>query len=111
MTETFGNVVCEALASGLPVVAFDSAAAGSLIMAERNGLCVPPGDNQAFVTAACRLASLRIGDPARRAECAGSVSHLDWQNIHECYESALRQVLHSHTVGRADEEDFRFVPD
>lgn len=111
LTETFGNVVCEALASGLPVVAFDSAAASSLIMTGRNGICVPPGDSQAFVAAASHLASLHPGKSERRAECADSISHLDWQHIHESYEDALQQALRRHPDSRVGMEDFHFVPD
>lgn len=37
LTDTFGNVVLEAMASGLAVLAFDYAAAGSLIHSDENG--------------------------------------------------------------------------
>jgi glycosyltransferase involved in cell wall biosynthesis len=40
LTETFGNVTIEAMASGLPVVAFDCAAAAQCIQSGRNGLLV-----------------------------------------------------------------------
>lgn len=57
LTETFGNVTVEALASGLPVLAFDHAAAGQLIDSGRNGRLVAPGDAQGFVAAALALAA------------------------------------------------------
>jgi glycosyltransferase involved in cell wall biosynthesis len=49
MTETFGNVTPEAMASGLPVVAFDHAAAGQLIRSGQNGLLAPLNDNTQFM--------------------------------------------------------------
>ena len=63
ITETFGNVTLEALASGLPVVAFDHAAAGQVIDHGRDGLLAPLGDAGAFVREAAALAR----DPVRRA--------------------------------------------
>jgi glycosyltransferase involved in cell wall biosynthesis len=111
LTETFGNVVCEALASGLPVVAFDSAAAGSLVMSGRNGMCVPSGDSQAFVAAASRLASLHPAEPVRRAEYAHSVSHLDWQHIYDSYAAQLAATIAFHERRSIDNDLIRCVPD
>lgn len=48
LTETFGNVVLEALASGLGVVAYDQAAAAQHIRHGYNGVLAMPGDEQAF---------------------------------------------------------------
>lgn len=56
-TETFGNVVTEALASGLAVGAFDYAAAHEFIRHEHNGLVARPGDEASFIAHAARLAS------------------------------------------------------
>ncbi|WP_394559446.1 glycosyltransferase family 4 protein [Aquipseudomonas alcaligenes] len=52
LSETFGNVVLEALASGLAVVAFDQAAAAQHIRHGHNGALANPGDEQAFIDAA-----------------------------------------------------------
>lgn len=58
LTETYGNVVAEALASGLPVVAYDRAAAGELIQPGKNGWLVSPhSGEQAFIQAAVELAN------------------------------------------------------
>ena len=56
VTETFGNVTTEAMASGLAVVAFDYAAAGRLIRHGENGALVPFEDDAAFVATATRTA-------------------------------------------------------
>ncbi|MCK0715920.1 glycosyltransferase family 4 protein [Chromohalobacter sarecensis] len=54
-SETYGNVVPEAMASGLPVVAFDQAAASELIEDGREGRLIDATDNDAFVHAAVEL--------------------------------------------------------
>jgi glycosyltransferase involved in cell wall biosynthesis len=60
LTDTFGNVTLEAMASALPVVAFDYAAAREHI---HNGVCgrtVAFGDSESFVQAALQLAGDRV---------------------------------------------------
>ncbi|MDG1580181.1 glycosyltransferase family 1 protein [Pseudomonas sp. GOM6] len=52
LSETFGNVVLEALAAGLAVVAYDQAAAAQHIRHGHNGALASPGDEQAFIDAA-----------------------------------------------------------
>ncbi len=63
-TETFGNVTLEAMASGVPLVAFDHGAAREHIGDARAGACVPFADDEAFVDAARALA----GDARRRRD-------------------------------------------
>jgi glycosyltransferase involved in cell wall biosynthesis len=94
LTETFGNVVPEAMASGLPVVAFDCAAAAELIRDRSNGWLAPPGDEAAFVAAALAAADAppelrrEIGHHARRA-----VEPLDWERVHDGLAALLARVV------------------
>ena len=88
-TETFGNVVLEAMASGLCVVAYDYAAAKSHIVDGETGALVPFGDSAAFAAAAIRTA----GDPelirkigARAREYSTSIG---WSRVVERFESFL----------------------
>lgn len=72
MTETFGNVVLEAMASGLPVVAYDYAAAGSYVEHGVSGFLPGFGKEQEFVDMSCFLAGntvlkRKIGGKARKA--------------------------------------------
>ena len=55
LTETFGNVVLEAMASGLAVVAFDRAAAQEHVANGISGLVVPASDARGFITTAYEL--------------------------------------------------------
>jgi len=57
LTETFGNVTLEALACGVPVVAYDYGAAREHIHDSRAGTRVPLGDGNAFVAAAVAMAA------------------------------------------------------
>jgi glycosyltransferase involved in cell wall biosynthesis len=57
LTETYGNVVPEAMASGLPVLAFDCAAASELIEHGISGLLAPVASPQEFIELATVLAS------------------------------------------------------
>ena len=73
MTETFGNVVLEALASGLGVVAYDEAAAAQHIRHGHNGAVAMSGDEEGFIDAARwmleddeNLRRVRLERPATR---------------------------------------------
>lgn len=57
MSETFGNTLLEAMASGLPTVSFDYAAAKEHICHASNGLKVAFADEPAFIEAAVALAT------------------------------------------------------
>jgi len=48
VTETFGNVVLEAMASGLAVVAYDDAAARQHVVHMESGMLAPRGDARLF---------------------------------------------------------------
>jgi glycosyltransferase involved in cell wall biosynthesis len=93
LTETYGNVVPEAMASGLAVVAHDVAAAGHLIRHGENGLLARAGDTLEF----CRVARRLAGDlPLARGlgeQARATAVRLDWGRIvdavvHE-YEAAI----------------------
>ncbi|WP_019584139.1 glycosyltransferase family 1 protein [Thioalkalivibrio sp. ALE16] len=97
-SETFGNVVIEAMASGLPVLAFDSAAAHEHVTSGVSGARVPltgtaSEDAAAFVGAAGALAQdpeawREMGRQAR-AHARG----LDWVEVVAEFESQCLGIL------------------
>ncbi|HBP49869.1 glycoside hydrolase [Pseudomonas fragi] len=92
LSETFGNVVLEAQASGLGVVAYDEAAAGLHIRHGYNGVLAMPGDEYAWIEAACWL----LDDPETlrtlRLNARCHASRQSWTGIVEQFENQLQQA-------------------
>lgn len=91
-SETYGNVITEAMASALGIVAFDHAAASELIEHRHSGLKVALDDDQAFIEAAlelCRQPALRerLGRAARIR-----VKSLSWSCIADDFLATLFEV-------------------
>ncbi|MFZ2124914.1 MAG: glycosyltransferase family 1 protein [Rhodoferax sp.] len=96
LTETFGNVVPEALASGLAVVSYDRAAARELITTELNGVAVPGNAEIDFIEAALSLALNRQRQSTMRKNAAASVAHLHWDAIYDRFVEVLSDVIQLH---------------
>lgn len=110
LTETFGNVTAEALASGVPVVAYDYAAAAELILPERNGVRVTVGNEEAFIAAACRLAGDACLRRAMGDEAARRAARYDWNDIHNQFAGLIAEMVDQHErKNRA--QAFVFAPD
>jgi glycosyltransferase involved in cell wall biosynthesis len=98
LTETYGNVIPEALASGLGVVAFECAAAADLIQDGINGRTVASTDANAFVKAGVALANDRQRLAVLRTKGASSVAGLDWEHIHDQFVHKLLTLLARHRL-------------
>ena len=96
LTETFGNVVPEALASGLAVLSYDHAAAKELITDGSNGALITKTDELDFIDAAVALAL----DPAKlqriRQAAPASVAHVGWDAVFDSFVETLSGVLERH---------------
>lgn len=88
ITETFGNVVLEAMASGLGVLAFDYAAPRLLIRDGENGWLAPFGNEDTFVNRAQDIAP-RWKDAALRQAARQSASDFGWGRVIEQFEHEL----------------------
>lgn len=100
MTETFGNVTLEAMASGLGIVAYDCAAARQHIVHGRSGLLATMGDRAGFIGHAAALARdlTRARDLGRHArEVAESNG---WDKVIADFESVLYQTIAAHAAAR-----------
>jgi glycosyltransferase involved in cell wall biosynthesis len=93
VTETFGNVVPEALASGLCVVAYDAAAAADLIEDEISGLLVPFDQPSAFIKKAVQAANDQALLKVCRTYAELSVASLDWSSIINHFQALLYKSL------------------
>ena len=89
LSETFGNVVLEAQASGLGVVAYDEAAAGQHIRHGYNGVLAMPGDEYAWLEAACWLLEGPETLRTIRLNARRHASRQSWQGIIEQFEGHL----------------------
>lgn len=78
--ESFGMVVVEALAAGVPVIVSDHAGASEAIIEGENGWVVPAGNESALFER--MLACCRDIDRVRsmRAFCASSANRYDWSH-------------------------------
>lgn len=99
LTETYGNVVPEALSSGLAVVSYGSAAAQELITSGVNGLLVPVGDEQQFISTAASAAKDANLLSRLKTAAAPSVSHLKWESIFDCFVGHLTHAMQGGSAG------------
>lgn len=92
ITETYGNVTVEAMASGLAVVAYRYAAAAEHIKHGENGLHAEYGNEEEFIKQSCGLASEAGRVERLRWQAHQTMLKLDWQNIVDEFEQALAQL-------------------
>lgn len=109
-TETFGNVLVEAMASGLPVVSADAQNARSILTPGLDGFICPPVDVDAYVTVLARLIAepgLRhtIGAAARRTSLTYS-----WDAASRSVEAAYRDVLARAAISASSTSRRRSLP-
>jgi glycosyltransferase involved in cell wall biosynthesis len=94
LSDTFGNVVLEALASGLPVVSYDVAAASEHVRDGRSGRLVVPGDEPGFVAETLSL----VQDPGAlapmREEALAAAARASWPGVLAGFEAHLEDTLH-----------------
>lgn len=92
-TETFGNVVLEAMASGLAVVAFDYAAATENITPGQTGLLAPLDDDEAFVRQMVALVQDDGLQQRLRATARAAARLRDWSGIVAQIETVMKLAM------------------
>lgn len=93
-SESYGVVLVEAAACGLPVIATDVGGVREAMLPGENALLVPPEDPEALSAAILALAH----DPARRVTMGATgrtfvERELDWQRSLDRHEEVLREVV------------------
>src|SRR5690606_39105487 len=90
LTETFGNVTLEAMASGLALVAFDYGAAGDHALDGVDAFLAPYGDEACFIERAIDLARFPTLRQRMRHSAREAIRSLRWPAILGELEQQLR---------------------
>ncbi len=93
LTETYGNVTMEAMASGLAVVAYNYAAAAQHVRHGHSGMLAEFDDASTFSHMAAELAHNPGLTAHLRATAVDSAAALDWEHIYQQFESILLQLV------------------
>jgi glycosyltransferase involved in cell wall biosynthesis len=100
-TDTFGNVLLEAMASGLPVVGVDSGPTRELVGDDR-GWIAPPDDAAALAELLVRVVDDAAGRRARRAAALTFAAERTWDRV---WDALVADYLALHRAGGRAGED------
>ena len=93
LTETFGNVTAEAMASRLAIVAFDYAAARQCLRHRVSALLAPFGAAAPFIEAAQELAADAAVREEIRTGAADAARTLTWAHVIDDLEAILAELV------------------
>lgn len=96
VTETFGNVTMEAMASGLAVVAYDYAAARQHIVSGENGFTAPFDDRKAYLDLVLEAAKQELSEV--RSNARVSARKIRWKKVIKRFEKQLSILASGETV-------------
>ena len=91
--DSYGMVVAEALACGLPVLVSDMVGAKELVASERNGWIVPAGDAAALAERMAWCVRHRETVRGMREECRRSATAAAWPAYHRRLVELLRAIV------------------
>ncbi|WP_240126125.1 glycosyltransferase family 4 protein [Thermomonas alba] len=91
-SETFGNVILESLASGVPLVAFDYGATRELVRDGVHGAAIACDDDTGFIAATLRLGANDALREAMRTACREAVAALRPARVAEDFDGLLQSI-------------------
>ena len=95
LSDTFGNVVMEALASGLPVVSFAVAAPAEHVTDGTAGRLVTPGDEAAFIAAVGSMTAPGVSLEPMRVAALAAARRATWPEVLARFEARLEDTVHA----------------
>jgi len=104
-TETFGNVVLEAMSSGLALVAYDYAATEMHVRNQVNGIAVPMRDKQAFIEAAKQLSTNDTQIKQLQQQARKTAERVDWAEVIDLFEQRLVTYVKPQRHGKPNPEE------
>jgi glycosyltransferase involved in cell wall biosynthesis len=99
ITETFGNVTLEAMASGLAIVAYDYAAAANYLVTGESGLLARFDSREAFNLASAQMARDRGLRARMRAKARSIAEALSWEHVFDDLEAVLFDAIAANPAG------------
>ena len=93
LSETFGNVTLEAMASGLAVLAYDYAAARQYIDHGVNGFVATPHDAKSFIARGLELLSDDLEIQKLRTHARQTTLDISWANVTKKLEDNYHDLL------------------
>ncbi len=110
-TETYGNVVMEAMGSGNITLSYDYAAPGRFVRNGENGYKVALGDAGAFIKAAQEIASERNHTAVSNA-ARSTAEELSWAKVIDTFEIDLenlsRRAINSRNISQKKPQKFSY---
>jgi glycosyltransferase involved in cell wall biosynthesis len=95
VTETFGNVTVEAMASGLPAICVAAGGARDIVTPESNGILTPIADPKSFARAIDRL----VKQPELRLKLSKgaleTAALYDWENTIKRYREVYKNAINN----------------
>jgi len=102
LSETFGNVTLEALASGVPTVAFDYGAAREYLRDGVHGAALAPNDEAGFVAQCVRIAADDAMRESMREAARQAVSALRPEQVSTDFDALLLQLVQARRENPTD---------
>lgn len=101
LTETFGNVTLEALASGLPAVVADASGSKSIVQHGQCGFILPPKNIDLFAERLLFLANNQASRAAMSVAARKRALEFSWPVIHETLFDRYKALINPEAEGAA----------